>query len=186
MDKERQDELVNLFNVVAEIKDHFILRKNRLPDGKQRSYALPHTKAYSEQFRKAAGLCMELYADPREFVEAQFHNENPDKMLPAFLYSSRAKQKYEDYMALYKFDYKEILSIQAVVLQEQVIRCGRDLKDVLLDKHLQLEPWFRICISPQPIPEVIEKYKEEARAMLDKRLKQFLEDNKLDYRRIIL
>jgi hypothetical protein len=129
---------------------------------------------------------MELYADPREFVEAQFQNENPDKMFPAFLYSSNAKQKYKDYTDKYKFDYKDSLNVQAIVLQEQVIRCGRNLKDVLLDKHLQFEPWFRICVSPSPIPEVIEEYKEEAKAMMDKPLRKFLEENKLDYRRIIL
>lgn len=60
----------------------------------------------------------------------------------------------------------------------------RPLKDILMDDKIYFTPWFRIVITKEPIPEVMEKYMVAAKNVFTNSLKDFLNKKNLNADRI--
>ena len=132
----------------------------------------------------AADMCIALKADPKLYVKA-IHKYKPS-VAPFngnVLISKTVGQWYQkladeaNEIDNNTFD----VQLQYVV---GAIRGGRTLKSVLLDPHLQLEPWFRVVVSKEPIKEVIEKFSSAAKDQLTERVKKIITSKNLDIQRI--
>jgi hypothetical protein len=163
------------------IKDRFCICKQQ---GSSKNYRIPAGK-YQSDFLKASEICEELSADPIIFVDSQFYGANPDQMFPAFLHSVHSRQKYFDYIGNNQDeDFESGFAIQKIYLTQQLVDRGRTVEEALMDKHIDFEPWFRICVTKEPIKEIIDKYQGSARLNLTEKLKEFLRSKNLDYTRI--
>jgi hypothetical protein len=60
----------------------------------------------------------------------------------------------------------------------------RSTKDVLIDSSFKYFAWFRILVTEEPVPEIIEKYRHIALKELDYKVKKFIRKNGLDMSRI--
>lgn len=60
----------------------------------------------------------------------------------------------------------------------------RSTKDVLMDSSFKYFAWFRILVTEEPVPEIIEKYRHIALKELDYKVKKFIRKNGLDMSRI--
>lgn len=142
---------------------------------------LPSTA--DEAFRKAAVICMQLNADPELYVKAQFAGCNAG-ITANFLHTDKAKDYYRIFVEEMVLSLDESYDVQKTLLHNQIVHAGRSVERALMHDGLDFEPWFRICITKEPILEVIQKYREEAKKLLTPKLKKFLDSKKLDYKRI--
>ncbi len=141
-----------------------------------------------ECFEKAAAVCITLDADPEEYIKAQFYQEEPERILPQFLYSKMAIARYENYKARPKVctvSLDEIYELNCKYLKKQ-LELGYSVDEILMCDSILFTPWFRICISKEAIPAVTAKYKTRAREEFDDSLKEFLKKKSLEYKRITL
>lgn len=143
-----------------------------------------HTStAAASAFAKAAVICAELNADPEIYVKAQFAHCDAARFAN-LLHTSNARTYYKKYVEEMTLSLDELYDINKMYLTSQITNAGRSVEDALMHDGLDLQPWFRICITKEPIPEVIQRYRAEAKAMLTPKLKNFLKSKNLDYTRI--
>lgn len=148
-------------------------------------YTLPITEKNKQAFRKAAELCVELKADPEIFIDAQFiAGGDINNFYPEFLHSKNARINYHEYKKRTMLSYEDSYAIQLEYVRSQIEKNGRKVENILMDDDIPLSPWFRICISVAPIPEVIEKYRPQAKEEFNDELKNFLDSKGLDSTRI--
>lgn len=134
-------------------------------------------------FYKAAEICQELKANPSEFVAAQFHNKSPEQMTIPSLYTSQAAKRYKAYMETYYVKPEDLFDVNVQKLKRQVM-LGRSVEWILNNRQLEFPAWFRICITKDPDPTLIEKFKFKAREEMTPTLRVFLIGKKLDVGRI--
>jgi uncharacterized short protein YbdD (DUF466 family) len=173
----------NLETTAQDIKHFYILRK-RNPIGSSPDYSLKEA-TFWKSFEKAAKICMEINAYPYQYVDAHFHNRNPDQVFVTMLHSSSSKKIYEDYVAHEKPNYPELLAEYVRTLKRQ-IKLGRKVEWILNCDQIMFAAWFRICATVVPNKDIITKYKAAARAEINPELVEFLRTNKMDYKRITL
>lgn len=135
-------------------------------------------------FEKAAKICIALDATPEDFVCAQFRKIGPENMQPAMLHNANAEKYYKDYMSLTRMSLPEVYNTQMLYLETQIRQAKRTVEAALMDDDIKFHPWFRICITKEPIDKVIDKYIAEAQELFNNQLKQFLISKNLDYKRI--
>lgn len=137
-----------------------------------------------DAFKEAAEICMEIGADPIDFVSAQFAAIHADQMMPVFMHGKNAKKHYQDYMEKRSMSLQELFDLQLLYLRTQILQAKRTVEEALMDDDLNFHPWFRICATKEPNQEIIDKYKEEATGQMSPRLLAFLKSKNLDYVRI--
>jgi hypothetical protein len=142
-------------------------------------------------FIKAAKLCNKLGADPVHFIDAQFNGISQiDKYFPAYLSTIEAEQKYILYMAESnieetKIDLETLYRIQLNYLVTYINKTGLSVENILMKDYIDFTPWFRILITKEPVPEIIDKYRPKI-FPLDSTLLEFLENKKIfDLNRLI-
>jgi len=150
------------------------------------NYFLPKESKYSKSFDKAGEICEDMQVHPEIYIAAHFSTIDPDKLIPPFLHSKNSRDLVNLYIKQSAQTYASKLYIQKIYLDQMMFHGQITEEQALMSNLAKFDPWFRICISEQPIPAVIEKYKEKAKEQLkDGRLTQFLVGNKLDYKRIL-
>ncbi len=137
-----------------------------------------------EAFKKAAILCDELGAEPIDYISAQFARIHADQMMPAFLHGKDAKAHYKEYMEKRSMGLDELYDLQLMYLRSQILQAKRTTEKALMDDDINFHPWFRICITKEPVQEIIDKYREAAAEEMTPKLLAFLKKKNLDYKRI--
>lgn len=145
---------------------------------------LPYNERTRNTLRKAAEICEKLDATPQQYADAIFSAIGKDKMQLAFLHCAEAKKHYHDFMERKSMSLSDLYDLQKMYLKVQITQAKRKVEVALMDDDLNFHPWFRICITKEPVEEIIEKYGEQAREEMNPRLKAFLEMKKLDPKRI--
>jgi len=169
-----------------EIRKYYALKRANIL-GSSSAYIAP-TKKNDDAFREAAKICLELDAEPETYVRAQFTLFTDKEALakvPNLLHHNKAKDYYNDYIQSTTLSFEDSYKLQVAYVRDQVELAQRPVVRALMDDKLNLEPWFRICITKEPVKEVIDKYKDDALEVYErsKRLREFLAEKKLDHTR---
>lgn len=168
--------------LVDELKKAFVRRKQSTQGGRRNYQLVGDT--YDKYFIKGAEVCRELRACPILFIDSLFVNADPDKIFPTFLNSRDfCTKKYNEYIETYHTKAAVLFPVLLKLLKAQ-LELGRTLEEVLLSDYLDFPAWFRVCISKEPIPSVMDKYCAAAQLSFSIDVKQLLVDKKLDYKRI--
>ena len=169
--------------LVDQIREAFVSKAQKLKPWYKTSYK------DEKHFVEAAKICEKLEANPNIYIDAQFEGfKNVDHIQAAFLHSTHAEQKYLDYanknmVKDIPIDYEALYNIQLRYLKN-LIKSNLSVEDALLKDYIQFEPWFRILITKNPVPDIIKKYKSKL-GKLDPRLLTFLKNKgKFDLRRL--
>lgn len=169
------DELIDM------LKSAFVKNKNNTEAGKRKYYINP---VHENCFSIAAETCRKLNADPVVFIDSIFHGSDPDKIFPNFITNvAWTMKKYNEYCNTYFVKADVVFPVLLRLLKSQ-LETGRELKDILLSDYLNFPAWFRCCISKEPIPEVLDKYKAAAMNEMSVDVKQLLRDKNLQISRI--
>lgn len=141
---------------------------------------------FLKQFDKAAAICERLGADPRVYVEAHFHNVDPETIYPTHLASAYSETKVRRYIEENRVDPERELDFYVRHLQS-FISAGWSVEEALNSDLLKFPAWFRVCITKEANQAIINRYAEEARDELyhNPELKTYLEEEaKLDINRL--
>jgi len=169
-------------DTAEEIREYFERRKIESLESTRRTYST--YGRFEDVFEKAAEICDKLKANVADYVDSHFYNVHSDTVQPQFLAASNSIKKYNEYMAQFKTSYEEVFTMFLDKLKRQ-IKLGRAVEWILNCKDFDFPPWFRICITKDPIPEVIKNYRAAALQQYTGDLRDFLISKKLDYRRIL-
>jgi len=153
----------------------------------QPNYVMRNSSATQEVFLKAAQMCADKNLTPEDFVTQQFRNKpEHTEFYPNMLLNkhTRLQETPECTQSIKEFEPDIIFNVQAEYLKAQVIALKRNALEVLLDDTIDLYPWFRVLITDEPVPQVIEKYRDKARASLFPQLVAFLTKKGFDLTRI--
>lgn len=142
------------------------------------------TERYQQIFKDVASQAIKLNARPEEFIDAQLSAIGKDRMQVAMLLGKKSVEHYQTYMNRTKLPLPELYEIQKRYLRIQIVQAKRTVEQALMDDDLKFQPWFRICITKEPVKEIIDKYKEEAKEDMNAPLRAFLIERKLDVTRI--
>lgn len=146
-----------------------------------------------KSLQKATACCMEIKADPVLYVQAMFEYF---KKYGKAKYFAATYLHMHDYKAIYdqfiteaaqtaKVDWEDIFQAQLRYLETALIQTNRTVEQILLDDGINFAPWFRIIITKDPIPSIMEKYQNKAKQLVTADLLQFLQSKKLDIKRLI-
>jgi len=133
---------------------------------------------------KAAKLCVSNKLDPVQFVRAQKYYCKMPGFFPTALTASQALENYHKYVKGVKKDLNSVFHTQCTYLTKAVEAGGYSLEEALMNDGIDLKPWFRILITRNPIPEVIQKYRKAAVACWDDEYERFAKSKNLDTTRI--
>lgn len=168
--------------LIAELQKAFVKRKSSTENGK-RNYNIIGNK-YIDSFRIAASTCRKLNACPVLFIDAIFANSDPDKIFPTFLNNANwCIKKFNTHIVENCTKAADLYPVLLKLLKSQ-LDLGRTLEEILLSDYLNFPAWFRVCISKEAIPEVMDKYCAQAELELTLDVKELLKEKGLDYRRI--
>lgn len=171
-------------NFIKEEIIYFYTKKRIEVTGQQVHYNFPK---YAETFEKAAEICMELNAEPEVFVRSQFAYSDDGNVYPYFLSKNKDKviEQYNKFMARTSMSLDAWYDLQLKYLADQVKYALRPVERALADEHLNFKPWFRICITKEPNPDIIAVFGKEAKEQYeaDKELQKFMAKKKLDHTR---
>ena len=172
-----------------EVRELFIEYKTKPgPDGKLKYYKIPNG-AFQKCFEKAAEVIESLNANPMTYIQAQFHNRGDGaKLLPQFLATDKAIDRYLDFVSnKSKVTIDEIFEENVRRLKAQM-QLGFAVKEILMSKSFNFRPWFRLCITKEPIPELMEdkELREKALSEFNNEVKELLVKRGLDYKRILV
>ena len=161
-----------------------------------KNYNLISTPAENENFREAARLCDELEMDPAIFVQLLYDRMGDKK---AFFSSKHLRgTAAKTYLTCKKgeteftwkieitndtVDPEAIFNYQKELAMVYISR-GEDPASVLIDSSLKFFAWFRILATPNPVPEIIDKYKHIAKKELTSKLLDFFKKEGLDLNRL--
>lgn len=155
----------------------------------------PTSAKYNEAFKKSAVICARLGAEPEMYVKAQFAFIDNNKLLvaPDLLHiesessANKAEHNYKRFIEGMTLSLQQSYDLQLSYLQDQITLVHRPINRALMDDFLNFKPWFRVCITKEPIPEVVEKYKEEAKKeyLNSHKLREFMATKKFDHTRFI-
>lgn len=169
-----------------ELRSLFIAQKNKSTSGKRIAYAIPG-ELYQDCFEKVAEIVTDLKTDPEAYIYSQFYNRGDGaKILPQFLYSEEAVQRYLE------FANKQNIVTLDDVFNENVQRLKNQMslnftvEEILMSKSFDFRPWFRVCITKEPVPAIMEKFQPLAKEQFNDSIKAILIKHNLDYKRITL
>lgn len=163
-----------------ELRSLFINQKQK----KFPRYNIPGN-SFQDCFERMAEIVEELKADPEAYIFAQFYNRGEDaKILPQFLHSTEAIKRYVEFVSKQNIITLDTIFNENVQRLKNQMSLNFSVKDILMSKSFDFRPWFRICITSEPIPEVIKEFKEAAQAQFNDQIKELLINHKLDYKRI--
>jgi len=147
-----------------------------------------------KNFVQAAKICYRINADPVLFVEAQFHRVGKiDNFQAAFLHSEYVEENYQTYLANHCTEetyvqWYDLYQAQLSYLRN-LIQTGMTVETALSKSYVNFKAWFRILITKEPNPEIIDKYQATAyKELKDKAndgLEIFLRKKKFDLKRIL-
>lgn len=139
----------------------------------------PHVE---KAVRKAAQLCVDLQCDPAVYVAAQIKfwvpiNGHEKQFLPAQLAGPNATDNVNKFRTVQVGNTLQgTYDVQKRYLRQALLHTARSLEDILIDRNMDFDPWFRCLISKAPIPAVIKKWGYEARQQLNSNeVKTFLD-----------
>ncbi len=132
---------------------------------------------------KAAVICKKIEAEPVAYVTAQ-HKYCTGEFWPTMLHSSSAADNYKKYLASIQGDFDKVLNAQLQWLGQIIKDTKQTVEYTLMDPLIDFLPWFRILITKEPNPEIIAKYKEKAKYLMNSRLHEFLKSKKFDVARL--
>lgn len=159
----------------TEFKELFCKRKGHtIRDGK-----------LNRSFEKASRMCESIGADPTVYIDAHFYGKDPSKIFIAFLHGSNSEETYRKYRELHVTKETDMFEHFCGMLKRQ-LELGRRVEWILNNIDLPFPAWFRICISKEPIPSVMQKYKAMAKREMTEDVRNFLDEKGLDYKRITL
>lgn len=170
-------------DLALEVRRLFVEQKRKLFPG----YTIPGNM-YEDCFMKAAEEIEKLHGDPEVYVFSQFYlQEDNAKLIPQFLGTQRAVDRYLDFVV-----YSKSVISPTTILTENLnklktqLRMGFSLEEILKSKSFKFPSWFRLCISKEPIKDLMEdvKLRNKALSEFNDKIKELLEANNLDYKRI--
>ncbi|NBQ70039.1 MAG: hypothetical protein EBU46_14915, partial [Nitrosomonadaceae bacterium] len=96
---------------------------------------------------------------------------------PEVLINSQAEQNVERYRreSQLPLQMDDCMYIQKQYLAGMLKRTNRSVEDILLDDGIDFTPWFRILVTTKPNQKIIDKYKQQARALLSLELQMYLQ-----------
>lgn len=172
-----EDESRKLIELEGDLKHHYA----KIVHGHKSFYRL--SDKFDSSFRKAAALCLQLNARPEIFIAALAHNIPKDKFIPPFVACAQAGEYYKSYLAKSYFPEEEMFDTYISYLKGHLL-AKKKLVNILLNRRIDIAPWFRIVISKEPIPEVIKEFRQEALKQMTPSLKAFIQAKGLDFNRI--
>ena len=131
----------------------------------------------------AADRCIQLGADPVLYVQALNKFKSTNVFFPNLLLSKDAAHQYQKLADETKQADSNSFDVQLQYLVG-AIRGGRSIESTLLDDRLQMDAWFRVVISKDPIKAVIQRYADEARGQLTEKIRNLIINKNLDINRI--
>lgn len=137
-------------------------------------------KQDQKHFLKAAKICMSNNFDPALFVLAQDMYranrgvEGKDYFWSTLLGANGAVENYMKFLDRSNVDLAALFEVQKTYLLQAIELAKRPVKNILMDPLIDFTPWFRILVTKQEIPEVMAKYREEARKRMTPKLRKFL------------
>jgi hypothetical protein len=141
--------------VVDRLKKAYIRRRRK-------TVPFAKVRAVDEHFfQLAAERCLKLEMAPEDYVEMCWLY----RTTPEFFANTLAASAYSFWLEKWnagKFNDLEMQYKVQISYLQCVLDTGRNVEEVLLDDHYNFKPWFRIFVSDNPIPAVIEKYGESA------------------------
>lgn len=151
------------------------------------NYRMRVSTADSGVFLKAAAMCVEKNLSPEDFVSQQYENRPPHtEFYPNMLLNRYTELQGTSTVLKRIQDYSPALiyNVQERYLKAQVITMKRSLLETLMDDGIDFLPWFRVLITDEPIPQVVQKYRAAAQASLFPELVAFLVKKGFDMTRI--
>lgn len=167
-------------SLIDDLKQAFINWKSKkIPTYVNKTFS----EAEEQAFVRAAEFCDSLEADPFVYVRSQVEEQEQIKFPVNFLCTKYSKDKYEKYISeiVTEVPIEALFHVQLRYLQD-AIREGRPVEDVLMDDNIQFYPWFRIAITVDAVPKILEKYRQQAGIMLTQEIREFLRSQKLNPR----
>jgi hypothetical protein len=180
-------------SVVDDIIYYYTLKKRETYS----KYAFVNNEGALKDIRAAAIMCTANGLTPDRFVSIAYENFGGKKQFFNTSYLQGPKMqallKFEKNRVEYKTDVeltRDVMDFadvwkQQIELANSYISHGDSIEEVLLDPTLKFYGWFRILATPEPLPKVIQKYREVARKELAPRLKQYLTSQNFDLDRIL-
>jgi hypothetical protein len=128
------------------------------------------SKRLNERFDKwtfweaAALACMELNADPYDFIKAAFlHSINPKALLPQMLHGNKIKEWYK------MENQVELSAVLDNVIKNDVLNAcknhNKGLKEVLEDETINIPAYIRYALIPEN-KTILEKFGRQAYKIL--------------------
>ena len=143
------------------------------------------SKVLKDVLNAAALCCKQEGVNAAMYVAAHFHLKNPDTVYLKMLYQKNGKSE-----ALCR-EFKKAHQVDTAALYEHYLKklstqinLGRSVEWILMNDDFNFPPWFRICITKEPIPEVMEKYLYDAKQEMNPPLRAFIISKNLDVSRI--
>lgn len=129
--------------------------------------SIPLTKAAN----KAAERCLDMGANPTDYVEALFWRYRDTGFHPNHLNAQDAASVYRAYVErkrdIVELSLPDTYRMQKEYLRTAITNTNRKLEHILMDDALDFAPWFRVCITKEKIPAVVEKYGKRARRLIE-------------------
>ena len=163
-----------------QIRHEYIVRKKCANP----KFFLPRNAKYVRDFELAAEICDALKAEPEIYIDAHVARFGLSKLLPPFLHSNTSESIYREFMELSCLDYDQKLDLFKRYVAEAMNCGGFTLEQALGNRFLNIDAWFRICITAEPNQNIITKYLKQAKTELTPALQRCLERNNLDYTRL--
>lgn len=135
-------------------------------------------------FDRAAELCLSLKVNPEVYIEAIMKDQDFKLFFSYKLYPKDTQAKIQQYIKDNTPNFYELFDVQKRYLHDQIVRVGKTVEDSLMDDQVDFDAWFRICITKEPVSEIILKYRKKALIELNYELEKFLKEKKLDVERI--
>jgi hypothetical protein len=177
--------------ILDDLVYEFINKKRlRIP-----KYDLPSTPASDAYFVEAARLCAHHDLHPAKYMDIMWEHmgEKMEFFSPAHIRGAGAEKAIKEYFESGKnrdieitnanLDYSNLWEFHKHSVM-QYMRMNIPIKDILIDSSLKFPAWFRILVTENRAPEIIDKFKRIARKELNNALLDFINTNNLDISRI--
>lgn len=137
---------------------------------------------------KAAVYCIEMNADPELYVEAVYWKYKDVGFYPNQLIAANIDKIYHEFIesikVVGKVEIEKQFCIQKHYLLTAIKNTTREPEVILMDDALNFSPWFRVCITKEPVPALLAKYGKEAKKLMTPEIADFLAANNLDTKRL--
>lgn len=169
---------MNTDDVIDEICSAYLsARKQKI------GYTPQITASLLKALPKAAEICIRIGADPVSYVKAQEKYCTLKDFFPNQLHTSMAESYYNKYRGSFNLDLEGLFQVQLRYVVNS-LSSGRVLKNVLKDDFLDLSPWFRVFLTKEVEPEVMELYAERAKAEMTPEIASFIAKKGWDINRL--